>query len=278
MGGPQSQKTGIDTEQLKNIQVDMLKCFIAVCQKHNLRYFLLGGSALGAVRHKGYIPWDDDIDVGLPRNDYEKFLEVAQKDLPENIFVQTTITDPEYPVNFAKLRNSDTTFVEKSVKNFNINHGVYIDIFPLDGYKKSSFSELLYKIYTFRIGCEFYSDDKNSGFKNKFLKIVLPIVFPNYKKLKYKNEKYMKKRNYDESELIRNFCGAWGLKEVVPKSFFGNGAKAEFEGFEVIIPEQYDLYLTSLYGDYMKLPPVEKRVPHHYCEIVDLSSSYKNYI
>ena len=138
--------------ELKKIELEMFKYYLAICEKHDLKYFLIGGTLLGAVRHKGFIPWDDDIDIGMPRPDYEKFLLVAQKELPEHIFLQTHNTDIEYPNCFAKLRNSDTTFIETSCKKLKINHGIYIDIFPLDGccispywkYRLFSFKQRLY--------------------------------------------------------------------------------------------------------------------------------------
>ena len=141
-------------QKLKDIEKDMLVIFIQICKKYDMRYFLAGGSCLGAVRHRGFIPWDDDIDVVMPREDYEKFLKVARNELPENIFLQTGKTDNDFPMNFAKLRNSDTTFIETSVKNFKINHGVFIDIFPLDGYSDSKWFKLMNRIYISRINLE----------------------------------------------------------------------------------------------------------------------------
>ena len=121
-------------QKMQEVEIDLFKAFIEVCQKLQLKYYLLGGTLLGAVRHKGFIPWDDDIDVGMPRKDYEIFIQKAQDLLPEHYFVQTLYSEPTIPYNFCKIRNSNTTFVEYSIKKLNINHGVYIDVFPLDGY------------------------------------------------------------------------------------------------------------------------------------------------
>lgn len=121
-------------EKLKDIELDILKCFISICEKNNLRYFLIGGTLLGSVRHKGFIPWDDDIDVGMPRKDYELFIERARHHLPDYYFVQTFSTDPSYPNNFMKIRDSRTTFLETAVKHLRMNHGVFIDVFLLDEY------------------------------------------------------------------------------------------------------------------------------------------------
>ena len=122
-----------DLNELKRIELEMLKTFIKICKKHNFMYFLVGGTCLGSVRHGGFIPWDDDIDVGMPRSDYNKFIKIASEELPGNMFLQTFFTDEQYPCAFAKIRNNDTTFIEKGLRKSNINHGIYIDIFPLDG-------------------------------------------------------------------------------------------------------------------------------------------------
>ena len=124
----------IELKRLQLVELDILKEFIRVCNELNVKYFLDSGTLLGCIRHGGFIPWDDDIDVSMPREDYEIFLKEGQKLLKNKYFLQTYKTDPEYTMGFAKIRNSETTFIESSVKNLKINHGVYIDIFPLDGY------------------------------------------------------------------------------------------------------------------------------------------------
>lgn len=269
-------------QSLKSVQLDILKCFIGICKKHNLRYFLLGGSALGAIRHQGYIPWDDDIDVGLPRNDYMKFLQIAQSEMPKNYFLQTTETDPLYPLNFAKIRNSETTFIEKTISHLKINHGVYIDIFPLDGFPSKKLKQMntmfkisLYKRSIFNV---FNIEKKGLGIKENLKLSVVTFLFSNpYETLK-KQDKLFKTFSYEKSDLVANYSGAWAEKEIVPKTFFGNGTRAFFENIEVCVPEKYDSYLKHIYGDYMTPPPEEKRVGHHYCTVIDLDKSYLEYI
>ena len=123
-----------DLETIKKIELDMLCAFIEICNRLSIRYYLLGGTMLGAVRHHGFIPWDDDIDVGIFRDDYELFISKAQSYLPNYYFLQNIYTDPECMINFTKIRDSRTTFIETSTKSKKMNHGVYIDIFPLDFY------------------------------------------------------------------------------------------------------------------------------------------------
>ena len=122
--------------ELQKVQFDMLCWFVKICNELNLTYYLVCGSALGAEKYQGYIPWDDDLDVALPRKDYEVFLNKAQSLLPEYLFLQNHRTEKNYPFMFSKLRNSNTTYVETGSSNLNINHGIYIDVFPLDGYPK----------------------------------------------------------------------------------------------------------------------------------------------
>ena len=124
--------------ELQKVELDILQHFIEACEKLNVQYFLVCGSALGAKRHGGFIPWDDDMDVGMYREDYNKFMEQAPAILPEGYFLQNYKTDPAYSNVFAKLRNSNTTYIEKTAAELKINHGIYIDIFPLDGYPEDT--------------------------------------------------------------------------------------------------------------------------------------------
>ena len=268
--------------KLQNTQLEMLRTFNEICKRHNITYFVTWGTALGAIRHNGFIPWDDDIDVGLPREDYEKFIVVAQKYLPNYYFIQNIYTDPNYPNTFAKIRDSRTTFIEKSSQNIRMNHGVYIDVFPLDGIPSSSvaFNILWFKkrLLNKRIGQIFISESRNNNLVYKFISVLLKIMYPNYKAAIRKRESLYRKYKYQDCEYVTNHGGAWGKKENMLKSCFGKGTVGEFEGLKVILPEDYDRYLTNVYGDYMTLPPVEKRVGHHYCTVIDFEKSYTEYV
>ena len=269
----------IELQRIHELELDMFKVFVEICNRENLPYYLLGGSCLGAVRHQGFIPWDDDMDVGLLRADYEKFLRVADKYLPEYMFLQTNFTDPEYPMLFAKIRNNNTTFIESSARKVDINHGVYIDIFPIDNYPKSY---LLGKcLCTFMSLCnvrvlqEYYKLVVKKTFLKKFVFFIFNILFPDVEKLILKREKIVK--SVLESGEIINWGGAWGIKEKVPALWFGEPAGLMFEGIKVKVPKEYDAYLTQLYGDYMQLPPEEKREGHHFSEKIDFDRPYTVY-
>lgn len=268
----------VELRELKACELQMLKKFIEVCEKLDLKYYLIGGTLLGAVRHQGFIPWDDDIDVGMLRRDYEIFISKAQELLPEEYFVQTCFTDLEYPYNFAKMRNSNTTFLETALRNFNINHGVFIDIFPLDYYPDSrlqiSLMELKKKFYTSRIKESFYYQTPLKHTVLGSLQVIASkICYPSVQKAVYAKERLYKK--IKTGKKLANHGGAWGKKEIVPSEWYGKGCKLLFEGIEVTVPEKYELWLTQVYGDFMKLPPIEKQVSHHGTDRIDLKKSYK---
>ena len=269
-------------QDFKQVQIDMLKIFIKICEEYDLKYYLIGGSCLGAVRHGGFIPWDDDIDVGMPRKDYDRFSKIAKKELPTNLFFQTFLTDSEYPNIFGKLRNSDTTYIESSVKNLSINHGVYIDVFPLDIAPNNVLIRksinILMKVYQISVSRCFDGrlTKSTSLFKNLGKKTIWALL-PNVKNSIIRRDKVARLFQSASCKYIANYGGAWGEKEVMPCAVFGEGRKILFEGIEVLIPENYDEYLTRLYGDYMTPPPIEKQIGHHYYEIADMKKSYKEY-
>lgn len=273
------EPTPAQLEQLKKIELDMLKEFVAVCNKLGLKYYLMGGTLLGAVRHKGFIPWDDDIDVAMPRKDYEIFMKEGQALLSEHLFLQNIDTDKEYNLNFAKIRNSETTFVELSCKDIKFNHGAYIDVFPLDYFpEKEKERKVFYRknfIYRIRLNASLFLP-QNRRIRFRLSNFVLKIIFPSEKRVARKRELMFK--SIPKSTQLANYCGAWGEREIVPEEWYGEGCKLQFEGLTVNAPVEYDKWLTKVYGDYMQLPPEEKRKGHHLVEIVDLEKSYREYV
>ena len=270
-------------KNLQYAELDILKQFINVCNKENLQYYVVGGTLLGAVRHKGFIPWDDDIDVSMPRKDFDRFLNVAQKHLPEPYFLQTYITDKNVRFNYAKIRNSQTTFIEQSVKKLDINHGVFIDIFPLDYYPVSKIKSFLVYSYIKSLMLiirtkDCYVIDEMPFLKKtikKFISVILKIIFPNSNILLNKINTLLK--SVKNSHLIINYCGIWRKREVAPIQWFKEGTDLQFETITVKAPKEYDKYLTRIYGDYMKLPPKEKQISHN-TAIVDLENPYTKYM
>lgn len=267
-----------DTEQLKKVGLNILKEFIRVCEKLDLRYYLAYGTLMGAVRHGGFIPWDDDVDVYMPRPDYEIFMQEGKKHLESNYFIQNGKTEKKYLLRFAKLRDSNTTLVEEEYKDYDMNHGIFIDIFPLDGYEKGKdiLLDMRVKNYAFDETKEKKSIfDGISSFNMKILQKIGPAFnkFINLEKSMDKYEEMGKRFSYDKSDYVADMVGSI---YIVPmkKEVFGEGKLMKFEDIYAKVPDDYDACLRLLYGDYMKLPPEDKRKPHHNFVLVDTEKSY----
>ena len=267
--------------ELQKVEFDLLRCFIDTCEKLNLNYFLVCGSALGSARHEGFIPWDDDMDVGMYREDYNKFMKLAPALLPEGIFLQNYKTDPKYPHVFAKLRNSNTTCIEKSAKDLDINHGIYIDIFPLDGYPTSTKEQkklsFLKRWYRLQLASAFKLPDTLKG---KLFLSFLRILgcHKRTSKIAAKYERVVSKYPVKGSKIICNHGTWYGSKDFISAEYYGKGSDAVCEGLKVRVPEKCEKYLTALYGDWRTPPPPEKQKGHHYYEICDTEKSYTYYL
>ncbi|WP_173474961.1 phosphorylcholine transferase LicD [Fibrobacter succinogenes] len=270
----------VNVKKLQSIELEALLSIDAVCSKLGIKYFLVGGTLLGAVRHKGFIPWDDDIDIGMLRKDYEIFIDKAQKFLPQNLFVQNYKTDSEVPFNYTKIRDSRTTFIETCVKNVKMNHGVFIDVFPIDYYPENRIWGTLKNLLFVFIAQRFYSiyffeKKLHHTFLRKIANFFLSVIFKKTKQAVVAREFIIKSGK--KSKLMRNYNGAWGRREIVPAECFDDFVRLEFEGYQLMAPAAYDLYLRHIYGNYMTLPPVEKRISHHYTDKIDLENPYTNY-
>ena len=267
-----------DLNVMQNELLKMLNFFHLFCKEKEIRYYVIGGTALGAVRHNGFIPWDDDIDVGLPRSDYEKFIRVFQKNNSKYIIESVYSKDPKFCYSFSKLYDTSTTLVENTT--LQLRRGIYIDVFPIDGLGNTSkeayknFSRInrkknLLSARTIKI------NPSRKWYKNALLWAVqhLPEKIAGEKNLCLRINQLCKRTKYDESTIVGNLVGAWGKKEIIPKKLLGIPTLHKFEDIEVFIPEHYDAYLTHIYGDWRKLPPENKRVSHHDYQL-DLEHSY----
>ncbi|MBR4162868.1 MAG: LicD family protein [Solobacterium sp.] len=263
---------------LHKVDMDIVKEVVAICDKYNLMYYMLGGTMLGAIRHKGFIPWDDDIDLGMPRRDYEIFLKAAPKELSENLKVVNYKTDPQYHYYITRIQDTDTKVIEERIGNEGKYTHASIDIFPIDGTPNQP---VMRKIYFFRVLfhrammslCYKDSIDRKRP-RSKPEKALLWIMekVPVEKmttpyKEKEKIDRLLKHQSIDGAEYIGNIMGAYRTREIVPASFYGKGKMYPFEDIELRGMEDYDAYLKYTYGDYMQLPPEEDRVAHILNEI-----------
>ena len=258
---------------LQEIELENLRMLMEICEKNHLRYYLIGGSLLGAMRHKGFIPWDDDIDVGLPRPDYNRFVQIAKGYLPAHMDVKTMTSDPNYKCYFTRLINNKKK-IYWDHGQYTAVIGVWMDVFPLDGLPENP---LLRKLQVFRVKLnkalyKFTQIDYVSTNRTnrpiservliRFAQLTRIGKLMNADKRLKKLDRALQRYDYDTSAYAWNFSGCYGKREIVPHIQLGGSRTAEFEGLQVSIPEAAEDYLTSIYGDYMKLPPEDQRRSH----------------
>ncbi len=256
-----------------------LKFLIDYCDRHGLNYFVIGGTLLGAVRHKGFIPWDNDIDFGLPRPDYERFIEMFSKE-DGRYRVETSYSDaPEFLYKFSKLYDTTTTVIEDTQKP--CKRGIFIDIIPLDGIGNTWLSAKLhflpiYVLNTFLTANVISERWDRPNWLNRVIRFVgyIPAKFVNTKKLLAKLDRMCKKRDFYSSKYGGVLNGGYGLRDIVETKLFTEKAEYDFEYLKVKSVEDYDAYLTHLYGDWRKPPEGDRKKSDHEFAFVDLNKSY----
>jgi lipopolysaccharide cholinephosphotransferase len=264
-------------EKVHMYLLDIAKDFHEICLKNNLTYFIIGGTFLGAVRHKGFIPWDDDMDIGMPRESYERFLKLPDSALPSYLKrLNAGYKNQKRDFLYIKLCNKNTTLVENH--NEKRIQGVYIDIFPLDGAHSTEFGSKLRYFYSriFIYGIWLNGSEKR---RNHPVKRIVQSFFTlfNNQKIYERANRMLSKNKYSENRFVGNFMGNWGMKEIMDKEFFGRPTLYKFEDTVLFGPEKPHEFLSKVYGDYMKMPPVEKQKSHHIYEYINLELGYEEY-
>lgn len=273
--------------ELQKIEIGLLQQFLSVCEQLNLTYYLVCGSALGAVKYGGFIPWDDDIDVALPRKDYDVFCKEAPKMLPEWCFLQNYHSEPQFYLLGSKLRDSRTTYIEIMTEHLNINHGVFIDIFPLDGQWKT---EDDYQIFR-RKRAVFEAARRVRLNYNRLSPENIGMIRTNWYWLLfslfgYRNDtsseieafdRYVSSFSTEASSVWCNHANSASPLEYAPKEQYGEGMWRTFEGISVRVPAQYDNYLTQKYGDWRSEIPPSEQQGHHYYVKCDLHRPFSDY-
>ena len=268
-----------EKKKLWALQIDLYLELARVCAKLGLRYFAMFGTAMGAVRHGGFIPWDDDIDVVMPREDYDKLCNLYAKEFKSPYFLQTPYTDPGYYVSFAKLRNSNTAQISMPFRNAMFNQGVQIDIFPLDFCDPSKADRLHDEINVLIMKCSSFMKKGSEQFLNE-------RQLDNFKRYQTDDPMgaYLEIQNLSMSCKTKDFVGIPCLtvykpeKLIWPTSYFEEIEYHKFESIEIALPKEWDKVLTTCYGDYMKFPPIEQRGTWHQSGIWDFQHSYREYI
>ncbi len=261
-------RKNIEPYEQKQLLLELLNEFDSFCRNVGIKYYLIGGTLLGAIRHKGFIPWDDDIDVCMMRKDYERLLDIYKPS--QNKFkLMSMKNNTKYYYPFAKLVNDDTILVEEGQEKNPL--GVYLDIFPIDNCPGSTYQEACknvsqMNIYRWLRNFKIISfNDSREWYKNMVLAIGKLISFPlSRRKISELIEKKATKNIEKDCQYVGELVNtAYGFGEVYDKCHFEEGVEVEFEGGKYIAPKDYDFILTSMYHDYMQLPPIEKRFSNH---------------
>lgn len=267
-----------DIKIKQKISLELLKAFVSICEKYDIRYYLGGGSMLGAVRHHGFIPWDDDIDIDIPRKDYLKFLSISKEALKEYPYY---ILDPcaeeksaSFGTRFGDIR-AKCSITDRMTDCYTY---IAIDVIPVDGVPdnklamkmflaKVNFYKMCYRYSTFSTGV-IRNDSKNGKrvWYKRFL-VYLGTKFPVEKIFKKeicesRLERVISKYSFYECKMAGTLLSDHGVKSIFPVGWYGKGTKYMFENIEVIGVDNYDAWLTQLYGDYMNPPPVEQQIDH----------------
>lgn len=268
---------------LQRKSLDMLLFFKDFCEKHNLRFFFCGGCLIGAVREGGFIPWDDDVDVFMPREDYEKLIEIFNKESnSERYFLQVSTKGNLTKNLFATICDSDTAFIKSYQADLDINHGIVLDILPIDGCPSSKIKRcfqminaLFYSLYL--IGEAPLNNGKLIEIAGKILLWIVPSKSVRWK-IAMGCKRRMTKYSLSDCEYATELCsGPYYMKKRYLAKDFLKTVYLDFEGYKMPAMAGYDNYLKEAFGDYMQLPPEDERVCHHELEFVDCDNSYKKY-
>ena len=262
--------------KLQLVEMEILKDFDGICRKHNLKYFGYAGTGIGALRHKGYIPWDDDIDISMPRRDYEKFLRIIQKEMGDKYYVLNTDTDENYPLATTRLCLKGTVFCEEVMKDVDCKWGIFLDLYALDN---AADNEFLYQ-------CQMWS----AWFWGKLLilrdmprpylyvhgllaKVVTAACVTVHHILKFfnvpkswlikKRDNASRRYEHKKTRRIAYFCDPRPDTNTFYKKDIYPLRELPFEDITLPFPHRLEKLLTKMYGDYMTPPPVEKRKTHY---------------
>lgn len=250
--------------------LDVLSTFHEFCLEHDLRYFLIGGGLIGAVRHGGFIPWDDDIDVAMPRKDYERFLSLRDS-VSEGFKVSLPFKGDGYTNTMTRMYSTQYRIQEQFIKRFTL--GPWIDIFPIDNTFDNEFlRKIHFKIaYIFKIlnACKLGGVAVNEGRKKARSKLftyyLMKLVPGSFLSVPFEWLLTVKKK---PGTYVANLMGRWQDREIIEREYLDESCLVPFENIKLSTFKNYDAWLVRVYGDYMKLPPVDERVPDHFFDTV----------
>ena len=253
-----------ELREIKRIELSLLSTTIDIIEELGLRYFCVGGTALGAYKYNGFIPWDDDIDIAMPRLDFEIFKKSFSKCAKnKDVFIQSNVHDNKYPLEVAKVRKKGTAFTELSTSKLPIKSGIFIDVFPID-YLERKKLPILNRIRNLKIYNYVIEKDRKTTFKFIILRALSVFVLGSRVALSRRNDAVMYKKNNEENA---NYC--YLRTQFVNADYFNSYDFFEFEGLRVKLPKNAQNYLTECFGNISIDPPKEQQIPHHF--VVDLA-------
>ncbi len=267
--------------RLQLVELDLLKQIDFICKENGIPYFAMGGTLLGAIRHKGFIPWDDDIDIGIPRPYYNKLGKILNSEKYKYLRYRSFHNDSTYYRYFARVESTKIKVVRHD-KNIAEESNAWIDIFPLDAMPNHYIVRQLFKLRVLMLRAEYRLSDYDhlidTTKKNRPLHQRMILFAGKNKKLQklfdtrkclHKMEKVLTFCNYEKSSYIVNAMGAWSFKEMFNKKYYGEGVEYDFEDMKIPGPVDYDFVLRQLYGEYMVPPSRLEDSDHHKIEILD---------
>lgn len=267
-----------DLRKLQLTQLEILKIIDAFCKKNNIKYSLYAGTLLGAVRHKGFIPWDDDLDICMERTEYEKFVRIWEKTGPEGYILQNKENEPAFTQSFTKIRKDHTTFLQQGEDIRKYHTGIFVDVFPIDRIPTNIvkkriflFHCMLYQLYT----REFIP--KESSVIVKFFTAVI-LKLSSKEKRKQKRKKLLNKITRYNTNYAFNTIGIEtiaSLKHPFSCDMLNSYIFLQFEDSEFMCFKKWDEHLKCKFGDYMQLPPEEERVWKHHPVLLDFNRNYE---
>jgi len=267
-----------DLTKINKVQVGILQKIAVVCKELDIKFFVVHGTLLGTIRNQRFIPYDDDIDIAMGRSEYERFLKLAPALMGEDYFVQSHVSDPAYPLEFAKVRDSRTTYVVENVRHIPMNQGIYVDVFPIDYVCSNRWNSLLRRILNLRVSCLF--KNPTTGICGKLKRTAVSILVPSVKWAVKKRDALAKSAPRSGSVCM---TGGKSVERSMPSQWFSEYEQRVFEGVEVYVPARYDEYLTHIYGPYENRTLVEDKMADeenvviNAC-VVDTERSYTHYL
>lgn len=263
------------TKKIQSIELAILREVSEICNENKIDFYLIEGSLLGAVRHGGFIPWDDDVDIGMPREDYERFLSIISEHLPSHLSLKSYKYDSEFHSYYARIIDNRTKVIPEYLKFSGRYTGVWIDVFPLDGAPKSAIGRKLHYLsilrYKFMLALYYNDKDKKRSLPKRIIvNIFKPFITKmNVNKIKDSLDRRLKRFPFRTSAYVGNFMSVYGYRGLVPREYYGDGRIYKFEDLSLKGPSNSHGLLECLYGDYSQLPPEGERTGHS-IEVVNI--------